>query len=155
MAEQRTYDKFLEVTIGNYRPEQLLGQSKYGPIFLARSLENDTRYILRFLAPSAELNAEARMAYLGLFQQEASRVTMLQHPHILPLIDYGNYHGMPYIVQPNIAIRTLRSQLAKHGSPDLLTISHTLDHITAALEYAQVPQSLAQRWHTCWNALAG
>ncbi len=136
MAEQRTYDKLLGVTIGNYRPEQLLGQSKYGPVLLARSLENGNQYIMRFLTPPAELAAEARIVYLGLFQQEASRVALLQYPHILPLLDYGNYHGMPYLVQPNIAARTLRAQLAKHGPPDALTISRTLDQVAAALEYA-------------------
>ena len=52
------------------------------------------------------------------------------------VIDYGNYHGMPYLVQPNIASRTLRDQLAKHGPPDVLTVSRTLDQIAAALEYA-------------------
>ena len=136
MAEQRTYDKLLGVTIGNYRPEQLLGQSKYGPIFLARSLENGTGYIMRFLASPAELAPEERIIYLGLFQQEASRVAILQYPHILPLVDYGNYHGMPYLVLPNIPTRTLRAQLAKHGPPNALAISRTLDQIAAALEYA-------------------
>ena len=114
MAEQQTYDKWLGMTVGNYYLEQQSGQSKYGPLFLARSLAEGTRYIMRFLALPDELTGEARMVYLGLFQQEASRVAALQHPHILPLIDYGNYRGMPYLVQPNIAIRTLRSQLAKH-----------------------------------------
>src|ERR1700685_74633 len=122
MAEQRTYDKWLGVTVGNYRLEQLLGQSQPGPIFLARSLENGTQCVMRFLAPPAELAAEARMGYLGLFQQEANRVAAWRDPHILPVIDYGNYHGMPYLVQPNIASRTLRDQLAKHGPPDALTI---------------------------------
>ncbi|HLX40000.1 MAG TPA: protein kinase [Ktedonobacteraceae bacterium] len=136
MAEQRTYDALLGVTIGSYRPEQLLGQSKYGPILLARSLENGMPYIMRFLAPPAELAAEARIVYLGLFQQEASRVAMLQHPHILPLHDYGNYHGMPYLVLPNYPTRTLRNQLAKYGPPDALTISRMLDQIAAALAFA-------------------
>lgn len=136
MAEQRTYDKLLGETIGNYRLEQLLGQSQRGPIFLARSLENGTRCVMHFLAPPAELAAEARMVYLGLFQQEANRVAALRDPHILPVIDYGNYHGMPYLVQPHIASRTLRDQLAKHGPLDALTISRTLDQIAAALEYA-------------------
>ena len=136
MAEQRTYEKLLGVTIGNYRLEQLLGQSKYGPTFLARSLENGTQCVMRFLAPPAELAAEARIVYLGLFQQEANRVAALRNPHIVPVIDYGTYHGMPYLVQPNIASRTLRDQLAKHGPPDVLTVSRTLDQIAAALEYA-------------------
>lgn len=136
MAEQRTYDTLLDMTIGNYRPEQLLGQSKYGPIFLARSVESGTQYIMRFLAPPADLVAEARIVYLGLFQQEANRVAMLQHPHILPLHDYGNFQGMPYLVLPNYPTRTLRNQLAKYGPLDALTASRTLDQIAAALEFA-------------------
>ncbi len=136
MAGQRTYDTLLGVTIGNYRLAQLLGQSKYGPLFLARSLADDTRSLLRFLAPPAELAGEARIVYLGLFQQKASKVAALRHPHILPVIDYGNYQGMPYLVQPTIAITTLRSQLAKHGPPGLLTISRILDQVADALEYA-------------------
>jgi serine/threonine protein kinase len=136
MAEQQTYDRLLGVTVGTYRLEQLLGQSQRGPTFLARSLENGTQCVMHFLAPPAELAAEARIVYLGLFQQEANRVAALRDPHILPVIDYGNYHGIPYLVQPHIASRTLRDQLAKHGPPDALTISRTLDQIAAALEYA-------------------
>src|SRR5579872_2972937 len=144
MAEQQTYDVLPGTTIGNYRLEQLAGRSKYGPIFLARSLENGNQYLMRFLVPPANLSAEERIVYLGLFQQEASRVALLQHPYILPLLDYGNYQvargqgerGMPYLVLPNISTRTLRAQLAKYGPPDLLTISRMLDQIVEALEYA-------------------
>ena len=136
MAGQRTYDTLLGVTIGNYRLEQLLGQSKYGPLFLARSLADDTHALLRFLAPPSELTGEARIVYLGLFQQKASRVAALRHPHILPVIDYGNYQGMPYLVQPTVAITTLRSQLTKYGPPNLLTSSRILDQVADALEYA-------------------
>src|SRR5437868_1412995 len=103
MVERITFDKFIGTTLGTYRLEQFIERSKPGPLFLARSTSGGTMYVVRFLTAPAQLTPEAGIVYLGRFQQEANQVSALKHPSILPLLDYGNYQGMPYLVMPHLS----------------------------------------------------
>src|SRR5215216_3048420 len=47
------------------------------------------------------------------FRREARFVAQLQHPHILPVFDYGESEGYPYIVMPFIVSGTLADVLRK------------------------------------------
>jgi len=38
--------------------------------------------------------------FMQRFRREAEVVARLEHFHILPMYDYGEYDGMPYIVMP-------------------------------------------------------
>ena len=117
--------------------EQLLERSKLGPLFIASTSTAKNKYLVRLLDTPATLPAEARLVYLGRFQQEANQIATLQHPAILPLLDYGNYQGMPYLVSPYIpSLYSLRAHLAQHGPVATLMASRYVDQIAAALEYA-------------------
>jgi serine/threonine protein kinase len=136
MVEYASLDRLIGTRLGNYRLEQSLGQGKWGPVFLARTDTADTAYLLRILAGLTLSGAKDRQAYLERFQHQASQIATLQHPNILPLLDYGSYHGMPYLVSPHIAMRSLRTRLAKGVSLDVLTVGRYLDQIAATLDYA-------------------
>ncbi len=136
MVEYASLDRLIGTRLGNYRLEQSLGQGKWGPVFLARTDTADTAYLLRILAGLTLSGARDRQAYLERFQHQASQIATLQHPNILPLLDYGSYHGMPYLVSPHIAMRSLRTRLAKGVSLDVLTVGRYLDQIAATLDYA-------------------
>jgi serine/threonine protein kinase len=136
MIEYASPDRLIGARLGNYRLEQFLGQGNWGPVFLARTDAAETTYLLRILSGSTTQGVKDRQAYLERFQHQASQIATLQHPNILPLIDYGNYHGMPYVVSPHIATRSLRTRLAKSGPLDVVTVGRYLDQIAATLEYA-------------------
>lgn len=53
--------------------------------------------------------------YLEHFQYRASQIVTLQHPYILPLIDFGVYRGFPYLVSPHIPLRSLHTRIEKNG----------------------------------------
>ena len=139
--EQSSFDKLVGTVLGKYRLERLLESSKWGPVFLA-STKNGSKYVLRLvgldLAAKAQhdLTPDERIVYLGRFQQEANQISALQHPHILPLLDYGNHHGMPYLVYPDVALVSLRSLLAQSVPNDALLVGRYLEQIASALEYA-------------------
>ena len=59
----------------------------------------------RHLSSSEEFTAR--------FRREARLVAQLQHPHILPVFDYGESEGYPYIVMPFILSGTLADILRK------------------------------------------
>jgi serine/threonine protein kinase len=136
MVEQSAFDKLVGTTLGNYRLDKLIDKNDLGPVFLARSSKDSGRFLLRVLAIPTDLTAEARIVYLGHLQQQANQVAGLQNPYILPLVDYGNHQGMPYLVSLDLSAVSLTTVLAQKGPIDVILSSRYLDQVTTALEYA-------------------
>ena len=63
-------------------------------IFLARQ-ESMHREVAIKLLPSS-LTHDPN--FIQRFYREVEVIAQLQHPHILPVYDFGEYEGMPYIV---------------------------------------------------------
>ena len=122
--------------LGEYRLEKQLESSQAGQVFLARHATTGTRYRLRIMAVPAQLDAEARMLYLGYFQRQANRLAALQHPGILPLLLYGTQEGIPYLAYQEAPKESLSKHLAQHGSMDTRQAGLYLDQLAAALECA-------------------
>jgi len=129
------FDKWVGMSVGSYHLEQLVEQSNWGPIFLARTNSATTSYLLRFLVGPTNLTSREQEVYLERFQYQASQIASLQHPYILPLLDFGAYRGLPYLVLPQIQMRSIGSRLTRNGPLDVFTIGRYLDQIATALEY--------------------
>src|SRR5947199_2957719 len=69
------------------------------------------------------------------FVREARTVARLHHPHILPLIEYGDEQGILYLVMPLIEGGTLTSYL-RHNLPDLTEVKAIYQQLLDAVEYA-------------------
>lgn len=130
------FEQLVGTTLGNYRLEQLTGQGRMGPIFLVRTDTASTTFLLHMLAGSMNLAPKDRESYLERFQYQASQIATLQHPYIFPLLDYGVYRGLPYLISPHIQMRSLHARLARSGPLDVFTVGRYLDQIATALEYA-------------------
>ncbi len=135
MIEYATFDRMIGTSVGNYRLEQFVGQARGGPVFLART-DAAATYLLHILAGATSMASRDRQVYLERFHHQAGQLATLQHPNILSLLDYGSYHGLPYLVSPYLPMRSLHSRLDKNGPLDIFTIGRYLDQITATLEYA-------------------
>jgi serine/threonine protein kinase len=135
MLKNTTFEKLIGTSLGNYRIEQFIEQSNWGPVFLARSNTNASGYLMRFLIGSANQSSKSHELYLERFEYQASQIATLQHPNILPFIDFGVYKGLPYLVSPQMSMRSLLSRLERSGSLDVFTIGRYLDQIATALEY--------------------
>jgi serine/threonine protein kinase len=73
--------------------------------------------------------------FVARFQREAKLLAQLQHPHILPVFDFGQAEGYTYIVMPFIQSGTLTDQLK--GSPlSLPRIRQIITQVGEALNYA-------------------
>ena len=69
------------------------------------------------------------------FQREARMVAQLQHPHILPVFDYGQADGYTYIAMPFVQSGTLTDSLT--GQPlSLSRIRQIISQVGDALHYA-------------------
>ena len=69
------------------------------------------------------------------FRREARLVAQLQHPHILPVFDYGESEGYPYIVMPFILSGTL-ADILRNQRTSLPEARRIISQIGDALSYA-------------------
>src|ERR1700694_1300517 len=69
------------------------------------------------------------------FAREARTVARLHHPHILPLIEFGDEQGLLYLVMPFIEGGTLTSYL-RRSLPGLQEVAAIYKQLLDAVEYA-------------------
>ena len=73
--------------------------------------------------------------FLKRFEREAYLLMTLDHPHVLPVYDFGHAEGLTFLVMRLVRGPTLHTFEADHHfSP--LTARQILDPLTAALDYA-------------------
>lgn len=73
--------------------------------------------------------------FIERFKREAQIVARLEHPHIVPVYDFSEYQGMPYIVMKFIQGRTLKERLFKKVL-SLDEIIHIMQAVCSAATYA-------------------
>jgi serine/threonine-protein kinase len=69
------------------------------------------------------------------FEREVEVVSHLEHPHIVPIYEYGQSDGMPYIAMRFLGGGSLET-LIRRGIPDLKTLERPLQQISRALDHA-------------------
>ncbi|MBM2844252.1 MAG: protein kinase, partial [Anaerolineales bacterium] len=72
---------------------------------------------------------------LATFRREASTLAQLEHPHIVPLYDYGEHDGSPYLVVRFLSGGTVADRL-KSGPIDLPTSVRWIAAVADALDTA-------------------
>ena len=137
MLERQSLERFVGTRINSYLVDQIVEQSELGALFLARDSLSGNQYVLGVLSLSlaAEIHSNGSSPR-ETFQHQANTIASLQHPYILPLVDYGSVGDIPYLAWPSVPTRPLSIRLTQSGSLDLLTVGRYLDQIAAALEYA-------------------
>lgn len=115
------------------------GQGGMANIYKAYQASVD-RYVALKVLPRQYANDPQ---FVGRFKQEARIVASLQHPHILPVFDYGEADGYTYLVMPLVEGGTLGDYLK--GSPiSYAETERIISQLCDALEYAH-SQGLVHR----------
>lgn len=73
--------------------------------------------------------------FLERFTREVEVITQLEHPHILPIIDYGEAEGVPYIAMRYLGGGSLE-QWMRRNPPTLQEIVKPIRQIAQALDHA-------------------
>ncbi|MBJ7596731.1 MAG: hypothetical protein DLM67_05730 [Candidatus Nephthysia bennettiae] len=80
--------------LGAFVLEESIGRGSLGPVYRARHQTEQRTAVVKLLQPLAgEPDAKAR------FKTEMQAVSRLRHPNILTIHDYGEFEGVPYIVE--------------------------------------------------------
>jgi serine/threonine protein kinase len=123
---------YIGTTLGNYRILEQIGQGGMATVFKAYQPSMD-RYVAVKVLPS---HFTQDRGFLGRFNQEARTLARLEHPHILPVYDYGEQDGTTYLVMRYINAGTLSDLIAQCGPMELEEIVPLMNHIGQALAYA-------------------
>jgi len=77
--------------VGRYRFERLLGSGGMGEVYLATDTLINRQVAIKMIRSEATSypNVNNASEATRLFQREMKAIAQLDHPHILPLFDYG------------------------------------------------------------------
>lgn len=124
-----------------YRPEQIvggkykvihsLGQGGTGNVFLVEQLFLNTQYALKTLLPTDSATSLRR------FQNEAKAASLLDHPNIVKLHDFGLLEdGQSYLVMEFVEGKTLHEQIKANGRLEIEEALEIVIQVCMAIEYA-------------------
>ncbi|WP_165422891.1 protein kinase domain-containing protein [Ktedonosporobacter rubrisoli] len=139
--------------LGRYRIVSLLGSGGMGDVYLAEDARIEQRVALKVVKVEINPSVSSQMQEdaARLFQREARAVARLDHPHILPLFDYGEhpfgnttllYLVMPYRREGSLADWLHRAGQASPPAPGL--VAHWLRQAAEALQHAHDHQIVHQ-----------
>jgi serine/threonine protein kinase/Rieske Fe-S protein len=129
-------DQLVGQTLGSYRVERLLGQGRLNAVYLARNLfEQRTDALTIYLVPE-RFSLEARQRFLVRFLKEAAAVSSLKDQHILPVCEYSEHGGFPYLVTPYMTNGSLADVVKQQGHCSFTDVMNILEQVGSGLEYA-------------------
>src|SRR5579885_2094881 len=102
-----------EITLGRYRLLQRIGRGGMGEVWLGE----DPRLHRQVAIKTLPLHSQGDREYLQRFEREAQAAAALNHPHILPVHDYGeqvlrNGQAITYIVMPYLPGGSLEERIS-------------------------------------------
>jgi len=121
-----------ELLNGRYRLDRILGEGKFGRVFLAHDLELQRDVAIKMPIDERLQDAANAEEYL----REARTLAGLDHPHIVPVYDLGRFsNGFIYVVSRYIEGGTL-GELIRRERPSPAETAQILIPIAGALAFA-------------------
>jgi serine/threonine-protein kinase len=117
--------------VGPYRVMEQLGQGGMATVYEAYHASLDRYVAIKVLHPAFREDP----SFTARFTREARVVAKLEHPHIVPIYDYSECEGQPYLVMKFIEGETLKARLAR-GPLSAEEAVRVVDAVGAALSYA-------------------
>lgn len=99
--------------LGPYCIEALIGVGGMAEVYRARQTSTDRLVAIKVLA--ADMHAQSQ--FTELFRREAHTIAQLQHTHILPVFDFGEDGGSPYLVMPLMQNGTIATRVRGRRVP--------------------------------------
>jgi serine/threonine protein kinase len=117
----------------HYRVVEHIGRGGMADVWSARDKQLNRTVAVKTVA--RDLSVE--MNPVKMFEREARTIAALEHPHILPIYDFGDYDGQLYIVMRYVSGGSLED-LLEEGPLDLEDVTRLARAVGHALEYAHV-----------------
>ena len=124
-------DEWIGKTINGYEYLEVIGRGGMATVYRAHQISMNRIVAVKVL-PKQYIHDDT---YLQRFEQEVKIVSQLEHRNIVPVHDYGEYEGQPYIVMRYMPSGSV-DDLLNRGPLDLEQIVSILEQIAPALDYA-------------------
>ena len=118
-------------TLGPFRIIELLGKGGMASVYKAFQARLDRHVALKVL-PREFLHDDS---FAKRFEREARIVAKLEHPHIVPIYDYGIDGGIPWMAMRMLPVGSL-ADLLKKGRLDRVRVVAILRQVAEALDHA-------------------
>jgi tRNA A-37 threonylcarbamoyl transferase component Bud32 len=100
--------------LGGYRIIELIGEGAGGAVYLAEQEERGERVALKVLADELAHDDRFRRRFL----RESTIAADLRHPHVIPILDFGEADGGVYLAMRRIEGADLSELLGRDGPLD-------------------------------------
>ncbi len=117
--------------LGKYRLVRLIGQGSFAEVYLGEHVLLGTQAAVKVL--QTRLTAPGEFEH---FQQEASIIAHLEHPHIVRVLDFDVQEDTPFLIMAYAPGGTLRQRHSRGVPLPLSTIVDYLEQVAEGLQYA-------------------
>lgn len=131
MGMKEPMTEFIGHQLGQYLVTEQIGKGGMSTVYLA-SQASMRRFVAIKVLPR---NLTHDDKFLERFYREVQIAASLQHPHILPVYDFGQYDGVPYIVMAYVKGGTLSDWIAR-GPMEPAEARRITQEMADALDYA-------------------
>jgi hypothetical protein len=118
-------------SLGHYAILERIGVGGMSAVHRAIDLRRGRVVAIKLLSPQIGRDATFRAR----FRREVQLLQQLQHPNIVPILDFGEVAGQAYIVMPYMAQGTLADRMRK-GSVAVQDYARMIDQVSTALQFA-------------------
>ncbi len=125
-------DKLIGQDLGQYHIIEEIAQGGMSTVYRATQTSIGRDVAVKIL-PSAMMHDPK---FLERFNREVEVVASLQHPHILPVYDFGEVNGIPFVVMAYLRGGTLSDYIQHQGPLSLEEVARLIRQIAEALDFA-------------------
>ena len=126
-------DKLIGKTLGQYTILEEAGRGGMATVYLAKQTSMNRSVAIKVLPPHFLHDP----SFLERFKREVEVISQLEHPHILPIYEFGEADGMPYIAMRFLGGGSM-AQMIRRGVPDLDELVRPMRQVSQALDYAHL-----------------
>lgn len=126
-------DQRLRHALGaDYELGPQIGQGGMGVVFRAMDLRLKREVAIKVLPPEVTYRADLRKRFV----REAQLAASLSHPHIVPIYDVGQRHGLAWFVMALIHGESVRDMVRRGGPQPVHVTARVMRETAWALSYA-------------------
>ncbi len=126
-------NNLVDTYLGQYHLLEIIGKGGMATVFRAHQENMNRDVAIKIISPDLAIDAE----FMARFEREAQIIARLQHPHILPVYDFGHQKGLTYLVMRLMEGGSLADEL-RAGQISNARIIELAQQMASALDYAHM-----------------